>query len=56
MLKRKLLFLSIILTCIHAFATPVIHKVAVKENLEFLEAGRKERMDLYYPADPLPGK
>lgn len=57
MMKRKqLLLLSITLTCINLFAAPVIHKVAVKENLEFLEAGRKERMDLYYPADPLPGE
>ena len=36
-------------------AEPVIYRVGIKENLEFLEAGRSERMDLYYPADPRPG-
>ncbi len=52
---KKVLSGIVILFCIIAFAEPVIYRVGVRENLEFLEKGRSERMDLYYPADPRPG-
>ena len=45
-----------LLTAALCGAEPVIHKVGIKENLKFLEEGRNERMDLYYPADPQPGE
>ena len=37
-------------------AEAVIHRVGVRENLDYLEPGRAEKMDLYYPADPRPGE
>ena len=37
-------------------AEAVVHRVGVKENLDYLEPGRAERMDLYYPADLRPGE
>ena len=52
---KKLLTGIAFLFCIAVMAEPVIYRVGIKENLEFLEAGRSERMDLYYPADPRPG-
>ena len=52
MRKIRLFTLAGILTCSLGFAEPVIHKIGVRENQEFLEPGRTERMDLYYPADP----
>lgn len=56
MLKTRLFTLAGILTCSLGFAEPVIHRIAIRENQEFLEPGRTERMDLYYPADPQPGE
>lgn len=56
MLKKRLFVLAATLISSLGLAEPVIHKVAVRENLEFLEPGRTERMDLYYPADPRPGE
>ena len=56
MLKKRLFVLAATLISSLGLAEPVIHKVAVRENLEFLEPGRTERMDLYYPADPQPGE
>lgn len=56
MRKIRLFTLAGILSCSLGFAEPVIHKIAIRENQEFLEPGRKERMDLYYPADPQPGE
>ena len=56
MLKKRIITLAVTLICSLGLAEPVIHKVAVRENLEFLEPGRTERMDLYYPADPQPGE
>ena len=55
MLKRLLLLLGLLFCSVAAVAEPVIYRVGIKENLEFLEKGRSERMDLYYPADPRPG-
>ena len=52
MLKRLLLLLGLLFCSVSAVAEPVIYRVGIKENLEFLEKGRSERMDLYYPADP----
>ena len=37
-------------------AEAVVHRVGVRENLDYLEPGRPEKMDLYYPADPRPGE
>ncbi|MBQ6597988.1 MAG: alpha/beta hydrolase, partial [Lentisphaeria bacterium] len=56
MLKKRIITLAVSLIGSLVLAEPVIHKVAVRENLEFLEPGRTERMDLYYPADPQPGE
>ena len=56
MLKKRIITLAVVLISSLGLAEPVIHKVAVRENLEFLEPGRTERMDLYYPADPQPGE
>ncbi len=54
MLKRVLSW-GLLFCSFFAFAEPVIYRVGIKENLEFLEKGRSERMDLYYPANPRPG-
>ena len=32
-----------------------IYRIAVQENIPYLGEGRKERLDLYYPADAKPG-
>ncbi|MBR4666903.1 MAG: alpha/beta hydrolase, partial [Lentisphaeria bacterium] len=56
MLKKRIITPAVVLISSLGLAEPVIHKVAVRENLEFLEPGRTERMDLYYPADPQPGE
>ena len=56
MLKKRIITLAVTLISSLGLAEPVIHKVAVREKLEFLESGRVERMDLYYPADPQPGE
>ncbi len=37
-------------------AEAVVHRVGIRENLGYLEPGRAEKMDLYYPADPRPGE
>ena len=47
---------AMLLTAALCGAEPVIHKVGIKENQKFLDEGRNERMDLYYPADPQPGE
>ena len=54
MLKRLLAW-GLLFCSFSVIAEPVIYRVGVKENLEFLEKDRNERMDLYYPADPRPG-
>ncbi|MBR2508463.1 MAG: alpha/beta hydrolase [Lentisphaeria bacterium] len=52
----KSLFFSFIFSfCCVSAANPVIYRVGIRTNLEFLEKGRPERLDLYYPADPRPG-
>jgi|GEM_PF-283058 len=55
-MKNPWLTLTILIACLSVSAGPVIHRVGIRENLEFLEPGRPERMDLYYPADPRPGE
>ena len=53
MLKR-LLSWGLLFCSFSVIAEPVIYRVGIKENLEFLEKDRRERMDLYYPAVPRP--
>ena len=55
-MKKQWLALAALIGGLTALAEPVIHRVGIRENLEFLEPGRPERMDLYYPADPRPGE
>ncbi|MBO4647173.1 MAG: alpha/beta hydrolase [Lentisphaeria bacterium] len=55
-MKTPWLTLAILIGSLTVSADPVIHRVGIRENLEFLEPGRPERMDLYYPADPRPGE
>ena len=52
---KSLFFCFIISLCFVSSANPVIYRVGIRENLEFLKKGRTERLDLYYPADPQPG-
>ena len=46
-MKKQWLALAALIGCLTASAEPVIHRVGIRENLEFLEPGRPERMDLY---------
>ncbi|MBQ9337479.1 MAG: alpha/beta hydrolase [Lentisphaeria bacterium] len=55
-MKIKLISTALLLAVGLCGAETVIHKVGIKENLKFLDEGRPERMDLYYPADPQPGE
>lgn len=52
----KKLFGLAVLLCGMVWGETFIHKVGVKEGVSYLEAGREEKLDLYYPADRQEGE